>query len=120
MPRIIFQHPEFDQIEIYAPAGSHRRTVLSLAREFKVPIAFDCQDGECGACVIRVTDPEGKPLCMGTHMTDKEKAVLKEIGKLSKEELERITLEDMPSGWRLACQMIVRDEDIRITYEKAK
>ena len=119
MPKIIFQHPEFDEIEIYAPAGSHKRTVLSLAQEFKVPISFDCQDGECGTCAIRVTDIDGHPTHMGTHMTEKEKTVLREIGKLSKAELERVIVDDMPSEWRLACQMIVRDEDIRITYERA-
>ena len=119
MPKIIFQHPEFDEMEVYAPAGSHRKTVLALAKEFKVPIAFDCQDGECGSCVIHVTDIDNGPTHMGVHMTDKEKTVLREIGKLSKGELEKIIVNDMPSEWRLACQMIVRDEDIRVTYERA-
>jgi len=120
MPKIIFQHPEFEEIEIYAPAASHKRTVLSLAKEYKVPIHFDCQDGECGSCVIRVTDANGNATRMGAHMTDKEKTVLREIGKISKQELERVIVDDMPSEWRLACQMIVRDEDIRITYQKAQ
>ncbi|WP_316859730.1 2Fe-2S iron-sulfur cluster binding domain-containing protein [uncultured Cohaesibacter sp.] len=117
MPKIVFQHPEFEEIEIYAPAGSHKKTILELAKEYKVPIAFDCGDGECGSCVIHVTDLEGGPTHMGVHMTDKEKSVLREIGKLSKDELEKVVVNDMPSDWRLACQMIVRDEDIRITYE---
>lgn len=119
MPKIIFQHPEFEEMEIYAPAGSHRKTVLELAREYKVPIYFDCGDGECGSCVIHVTDADGGPTHMGVHMTDKEKAVLQELGKLTRDELERVVVNDMPSEWRLACQMIVRDEDIRITYESA-
>ncbi len=119
MPKIIFQHPEYDEIEIYAPAGSHKRTILSLAKEYKVPISFDCQDGECGTCAIRVTDAAGNPTHMATHMTEKEKTVLREIGKISKEELERVIVDDMPSEWRLACQMIMRDEDIRVTYERA-
>ena len=119
MPKIIFEHPEFDEIEIYAPAGSHKQTVLSLAKEYKVPILFDCQDGECGTCAIEVTDIDGGETHMGTHMTDKEKSVLREIGKMSKAELEKVVVNDMPSKWRLACQMIVRDEDIRVTYERA-
>jgi hypothetical protein len=53
---------------------------------------------------------------MGYHLTEKEKAVLREIGKLSKAELERLIVDDMPSEWRLACQMIVRDEDILVEY----
>ncbi|SFN62007.1 2Fe-2S iron-sulfur cluster binding domain-containing protein [Cohaesibacter marisflavi] len=119
MPKIIFQHPEFDEMEIYAPAGSHKKTVLELAKEFKVPIHFDCGDGECGSCVIKVSDIDGGPTHMGVHMTDKEKNVLQEQGKLSRDELEKVIVNDMPSDWRLACQMIVRDEDIRITYESA-
>lgn len=119
MPKIIFQHPDFDEIEVYAPATSHRKTVLALAKEYKVPILFDCGDGECGSCAIRVTDLDGGSTHMGVHMTDKEKTVLREIGKLSKDELEQILVNDMPSEWRLACQMIARDEDIRVEYEKA-
>lgn len=119
MPKVIFQHPEFDEIEIYAPAGSHKKTVLSLAKEYKVPIRFDCGDGECGSCVIRVTDLAGGKTRMGTHMTEKEKKVLREVGKMSKAELEEVIVNDMPSEWRLACQMILRDEDIRVTYERA-
>jgi ferredoxin len=119
MPKIIFQHPEFEEMEIYAPAGSHKRTVLSLAQEFNVPIKFDCGDGDCGSCVVHVTDLEGGRPHMGTHMTEKEKKVLLEIGKISKAELEEAIVSDMPSEWRLACQMIVRDEDIRVTYEQA-
>jgi hypothetical protein len=53
---------------------------------------------------------------MGYHLTEKEKAVLRSIGKLSKDELERLIVDDMPSDWRLACQMIVRDEDILVEY----
>lgn len=118
MPKIIFQHPDFDEIEIYVPAASHKRTILSLAKEFKVPINFDCQDGECGTCVIHVTDTDGKPTKMGVNITEKEKAVLQEIGKMSREELERIIVDDLPGEWRLACQMITRDEDIRVSYQR--
>lgn len=119
MPKIIFEHPEFDEMEIYVPAASHKRTILSLAKEYKVPINFDCQDGECGTCTIKVTDTDGNPTKMGVHMTEKEKAVLRETGKMTKDELERAIVDDMPSEWRLACQMIIRDEDIRVTYPKA-
>lgn len=119
MPKIIFQHPDFDEIEVYAPAGSHRKTVLSLAKEYKVPIMFDCEDGDCGSCAIEVTEIDGSPCKMATHMTEKEKKVLRETGKLSKGQLEEIIVNDLASKWRLACQMIVRDEDIRVTYERA-
>jgi ferredoxin len=54
---------------------------------------------------------------MGYHLEEKEKAVLRSLGKISKEELERLIVEDTPSEWRLACQFIPRDEDIVVAYE---
>jgi ferredoxin len=49
-------------------------------------------------------------------LTEKEKKVLQEIGKITKEEMEQMIVDDLPSQWRLACQMIVRDEDILVQY----
>ena len=45
-----------------------------------------------------------------------EKEVLRVSGKISKEEMEKMIVDDLPSPWRLACQMIVRDEDILVEY----
>jgi hypothetical protein len=36
--------------------------------------------------------------------------------KLTQEEMEQMIVDDLPSPWRLACQMIVRDEDILVEY----
>jgi hypothetical protein len=64
---------------------------------------------------VRVTSVARKGRMSG-HLTDKERGVLQELGKLSKDDIERISVDDMPSEWRLACQMIVRDEDILVEY----
>ena len=32
------------------------------------------------------------------------------------EELEQMIVDDLPSEWRLACQMIVRDEDVLVEF----
>ena len=53
---------------------------------------------------------------MGGPLTEKEKEVLRVSGKISKEEMEQMIVDDLPSPWRLACQMIVRDEDILVEY----
>ena len=53
---------------------------------------------------------------MGGPLTEKEKTVLKQLGKVTAEELETMIVDDLPSEWRLACQMIVRDEDLRVEY----
>ena len=82
MPHITFAHPEFEELTVYIPAGSHKRTVLSVAKQHKVPINFDCEDGECGSCAVRVTSMDGGLTNMGGILTEKEKDVLRAIGKM--------------------------------------
>ncbi|MDY6942221.1 MAG: 2Fe-2S iron-sulfur cluster binding domain-containing protein [Pseudomonadota bacterium] len=115
MALVTFSNPEFKDMTVYAVAGSHTETLLNLAKAHHVPINFQCEDGKCGTCMVRVSSLDDKPR-MGSHLTEKEKSVLREIGKLSKDEMERLIVEDLPSDWRLACQMIVRDEDILVEY----
>jgi len=115
MALVTFTNPEYRDKTVYAVAGSHTQTILKLAKENKIPINFECEDGECGTCVIKVSSLDDKPP-MGGPLTEKEKTVLRSIGKLTKEEMEQMIVDDLPSPWRLACQMIVRDEDLRIEY----
>jgi ferredoxin len=115
MANITFSSPEYKDKTIYAVAGSHTQTLLKIALENKIPINFSCQDGECGTCAVKVTGLDKKPR-MGSALTDKERTVLVEQGKLTKEELETVYVNDAPPQWRLACQMIVRDEDILVEY----
>ena len=42
--------------------------------------------------------------------------MLKELGKITQKEIDDIAVTDMPANWRLACQFIVRDEDILVEY----
>ncbi len=116
MALVTFSSPEYRDKTVYAVAGSHTQTILKLALENKIPINFECEDGECGTCVVKVSSIDKKHQRMGGPLTEKEKTVLREIGKVSKEELEQMIVDDLPSEWRLACQMIVRDEDIRVEY----
>ena len=116
MALVTFSSPEYRDKTVYAVAGSHTQTVLKLAIENKIPINFECEDGECGTCVVKVSSIDKKHQRMGGPLTEKEKTVLKEIGKVTAEELEKMIVDDLPSEWRLACQMIVRDEDIRVEY----
>ncbi len=115
MALVTFTSPDYKDKTVYAVAGSHTETLLKIAKGYKVPIDFDCEDGECGTCAVRVKSVDDKQR-MGYHLTEKEKSVLREIGKLSKADLEKLIVDDLPSEWRLACQMIVRDEDILVEY----
>jgi ferredoxin len=116
MALVTFTSPEYRDKTVYAVAGSHTQTVLKLALENKIPINFECEDGECGTCIVKVSSIDKKHQRMGGPLTEKEKVVLKQLGKVTQEELEKMIVDDLPSEWRLACQMIVRDEDIRVEY----
>ncbi len=116
MALVTFTNPDYRDKTVYAVAGSHTQTVLKLALENKIPINFECEDGECGTCVVKVSSIDKKHQLMGGPLTEKEKTVLKQIGKVTQAELEQMIVDDLPSEWRLACQMIIRDEDLRVEY----
>ena len=116
MALVTFSNPEYRDKTVYAVAGSHTESLLKLARENKIPINYECQDGECGTCLVKVSSVDKKHQRMGGPLTEKEKEVLRVSGKISKEEMEQMIVDDLPSPWRLACQMIVRDEDILVEY----
>ena len=54
MPLITFTNPGYKDKTVYAVAGSFTETVLKIAKTNRIPIKFDCGDGECASCVIRV------------------------------------------------------------------
>ena len=119
MSNVTFSSPVMAKdVTVYAVAGD-RGTILSVAKAHKIPIPFDCQDGECGSCVVEVThlNPERKH---GVALTEKEKEMLRQLGKISKQEVAEAEVNDMPPRHRLACQCFVRDEDIMVSFEGDK
>lgn len=116
MPNITFSSALHKDKTVYAIAGSHTKTLLELAKANHIPIDFSCQDGECGTCLIKVTNLSGKGP-MGGPLTDREITVLKDLGKITQAEIDAMKVDDIPhTAWRLACQMIVRDQDILVEY----
>lgn len=116
MANVTFSSPVLDKdVTVYAVAGD-RGTILSLAKTHKIPIPFDCQDGECGSCLVEVRhmSPHAK---YGIALTEKEKEVLRQLGKITVEEISSAEIHDMPPRFRLACQCFVRDEDIMVIFE---
>ena len=115
MANVTFSSPVLSRdVTVYAVAGD-RGTLLSLAKDNKIPIPFDCQDGECGSCLVEVTVLSKKPHAI--MLTEKEKEVLKQLGKISKQEVTDAEVNDMPPHFRLACQCVLRDEDILVKFE---
>jgi ferredoxin len=114
MANVTFSSPSMSRdVTVYAVAGD-RGTLLALAKSNKIHIPFDCQDGECGSCLVEVT-----VLSKATHaisLTEKEKEMLKQLGKISKAEVAEAEVNDLPPHFRLACQYIIRDEDILVSF----
>jgi rubrerythrin/ferredoxin len=116
MANVTFSSPVMPKdITVYAIAG-HRGTLLAIAKAHKVPIPFDCQDGECGSCQVKVTYLDHSAR-MGIALTEKEKELLRQLGKISKQEIMDAEVNDMPPRVRLACQYFVRDEDILVAFD---
>lgn len=115
MANITFSSPKMSRdVTVYAVAGD-RGTILAVAKANKIPIPFDCQDGECGSCLVEVQhlDPLRR---YAIALTEKEKEMLKQLGKITKAEIENAEVNDMPPRYRLACQCFVRNEDIMVSF----
>lgn len=115
MANVTFTSPKLKKdITLYATAGDCS-TLLSVAREHNIPLDFECENGECGSCAVQVSILEKKqPL--GMHLTEKEKNVLRFSGKITHDQIAAAETKDIPSPWRLACQFIVRSEDILVKF----
>ena len=102
-------------VTVYAVAGD-RGTILAVAKAHKIPIPFDCQDGECGSCLVEVKHLTPGQKC-AISLTEKEKEVLRQLGKITRKEIEDAEVNDMPPRYRLACQCFIRNEDILVSFE---
>jgi ferredoxin len=115
MANVTFSSPRMTRdVTVYAVAGDNK-TLLSVAKANKVPVDFECENGECGSCAIQVK-VLGTKAPMGIALTEKEKTVLRYAGKITTQEIEDAEVNDTPPRYRLACQFIVRAEDILVTF----
>lgn len=116
MANVTFSSPVMARdLTVYAVAGD-RGTLLGLAMAHGIPLPHDCQDGDCGSCLVEVVHLAGG-VRNGVAMTEKEKELLRQLGKITKEEIMDAEVNDMPPRHRLACQCFVRDEDILVRFE---
>lgn len=115
MANVTFSSPSLKKdVTAYAVAGD-THTILSVAKKNDVKIPCQCEDGECGSCLIKVTVlGDKKPYAV--NLTEKEKLTLSVNGKLTKELIEKMETDDLPPPYRLACQFIVRNEDILVEF----
>jgi len=115
MANVTFSSPRLPrEVTVYAVAGD-RGTLLSLAKSNDIPLPFDCQDGECGSCLVEVKHLS-PTVRYGIALTEKEKELLRQLGKISRQEIMDAEVNDMPPKFRLACQCFVRNEDILVSF----
>jgi ferredoxin len=114
MPNVTFSSPLLRKnVTVYAVAGD-TSTVLAVAESNKIQIPHDCKNGECGSCLIEVVTLSGKT--MGSTLTENEKTQLKFLGKITAEDIRKAEVEDVAPKFRLACQYVVRDQDILVKF----
>jgi ferredoxin len=115
MANVTFSSPNMAKdITVYAVAGD-TQTLLAVAKANQVPVEFECENGECGSCVVLVSVLSDKtPYAVA--LTEKEKTVLRYAGKITHEQIAAAETSDTPPPYRLACQYIVRNEDILVTF----
>lgn len=115
MATVYFSSPIMRKNKKVIPVVGKRDALLGVAEENGVKIPHECKDGRCGSCLVQITHLDGEDI-KGQTLTDKEREGLKNIGKLSKKDAERASVGDLPPKFRLACQMIVPDEDLLVTF----
>jgi len=117
MALVTFSSPLHKDKTVYAIAGSHKQTILQIAKDNHIPIDFSCGDGECGTCLVKVKVIDQNKPRMGNPLNEREQKVLKEMGKITQKQIDQMMIDDFPPNeWRLACQMVIRDEDILVEY----
>jgi ferredoxin len=115
MANVTFSSPRMKKdVTVYAVAGD-TKTLLAVAKANNIPLDFECENGECGSCQLQVTVLSDKTP-YGVALTEKEKTVLRFAGKITQEQIDLAETRDIPPPWRLACQFIVRHEDILVKF----
>lgn len=115
MATIYFSSPIMSRNRKVEATAGDRRTLLGVAKENGIKIPCECEDGECGSCLVKVTHLDGDRV-KAIMLTDKERITLKSIGRITEKDEERAYVNDIPPLYRLACQTIVTDEDLLVEF----
>ncbi len=96
--------------------SGERRSLLSIARDHGVPILFNCDTGDCGACVVYV-ETRSNGATEVAPLSEKEKFLLQAMVLLTAADVMEAETRGVPPDVRLACQYKPRDEDIVVMFE---
>jgi ferredoxin len=92
--------------------SQENRTLLSLLTQLKQFDPCVCDRKLCGECAVKVVPKTHGRKAPAVDLGDYERTVLMEAGKLSREQYEAKHIPASPSLWRLACQYVLRYEEI--------
>ncbi len=115
MPIITFSSPKMKQDTTVEAVAGDARTLLSVARKHKIPVDFECEEGECGTCAVKVEVLPGSQ-ATGVSLTKREKIVLRLDKKITPAQIVDAEEKGVPPPYRLACQFVVRDENLLVTF----
>ncbi len=90
---------------VFAKSGD---LLLRVARANGVKINTECEDGNCGSCVVQVEELGKEPITQ--YMEDKELETLFTLGLIKKEEIAEVQQKTVAYKYRLACQCIVKGD----------
>ncbi|MFZ1413018.1 MAG: 2Fe-2S iron-sulfur cluster-binding protein [Defluviicoccus sp.] len=116
MATIRFMAAGIDKTVRVSIATGERRTLLAVAKDCGVPLLFNCESGDCSACIVHVeTSTLGaRP---SAPLTEKERFLLTAIGLLSTRDIEAAERLGVSADVRLACQYALGDEEIVVLFK---
>lgn len=82
--------------------------LLDLARALEVPLHWRCGQGTCGTCKVHIVR-NGPPRLI--QLGNKERNVMLRAGLLSKDEWARGSVMESTRPWRLACHVMLDEDD---------
>lgn len=114
MATVTFLKPGLrDALTVNVRSQEHR-TLLSLLTQLKLFDECTCGKGRCGECAVKVAPRAHGGVSRPVRLSTQEKTVLFQAGKLTREQYEADAVLASPALWRLACQYVVRYEEILV------
>lgn len=111
MPTITFIHPALPApVVLQAEPGE---TLIDVVRRADVPLYWRCGHGTCCACQVRIChtrQPRHWP------WSRKERNVQARHGLIDASTQTQEQIDDSPERWRLACSLVVGEEDWEVRW----
>ncbi|MEJ2564515.1 MAG: hypothetical protein P8164_00940 [Gammaproteobacteria bacterium] len=112
MASVTVLKPDMNEPLMVEVRSQEKRTLLSLLTQLNQFDPCICDRKLCGECAVKVVPKTRGREARPVTLDDYERKILLEAGKLSQEQYEAKSIPAAPSLWRLACQYVLRYEEI--------